>query len=163
MSVKIAFDKNIPKEEIYKAIIPQIEALINDENNFIANLSNISSVLKYSLNNINWAGFYLFDKNSDELVLGPFQGKVACTRIKTGKGVCGTAAAERKTVVVEDVNKFEGHIFCDGDSKSEIVIPVIINTEVKGVLDIDSNKFSNFDSVDKKYLEELINKISKIF
>jgi len=163
MSVKITFDRAVAKEDRYKAIIPQIESLIDGEENFVANLSNISSVLKYSFENFNWTGFYLFDKSANELVLGPFQGKVACTRIKTGNGVCGSAVKEKRTIIVEDVNKFESHIFCDPDSKSEIVIPVIKDDDVKGVLDIDSDKLSNFDLTDKKYLEELISKILKIF
>jgi GAF domain-containing protein len=163
MSVKITFDRAVSKEEKYKNIIPQIESLIYGEDNFIANLSNITSVLKYSFDNISWVGFYLFDKSKNELVLGPFQGKVACTRIKPGTGVCGTAVKEQRTIIIDDVNKFEGHIFCDPDSKSEIVIPIIKDDEVKGVLDIDSDVFSNFDLTDKKYLEKLINNISKIF
>ena len=163
MSVNITFDRAVSKEEKYKNIIPQIESLIYGEDNFIANLSNITSVLKYSIDNVSWVGFYLFDKSKKELVLGPFQGKVACTRIKPGMGVCGTAVMERRTVIVDDVNKFEGHIFCDPDSKSEIVIPIIKDDEIKGVLDIDSGIFSNFNLTDKKYLEKLINNISKIF
>jgi len=163
MNAEMTFDKQSSRQAGYEKIIPQIEMLIAGENNLIAGLSNITSALKYSFDNFSWVGFYLYDESADELVLGPFQGKVACTRIKTGKGVCGTSAEKRDTVIVEDVNKFTGHIFCDSDSKSEIVVPIIKQGKLKGVLDIDSDKYSNFDLTDKKYLEALINKILILF
>ncbi|MCI0474292.1 MAG: GAF domain-containing protein, partial [Ignavibacteria bacterium] len=110
-----------------------------------------------------WAGFYLYDRKSDELVLGPFQGKIACTRIALNRGVCGASARERKTIIVEDVNKFPGHIFCDSLSKSEIVVPIVKGSVLIGVLDIDSGNYSAFDETDKQYLEELVGKILFIF
>lgn len=164
MAFEIKTDNSLSKEEKYKSLLPQINSLIEDESNFIANISNITSVLKYSFDNFLWVGFYFIDKeNSDELVLGPFQGRVACTRITIGKGVCGTSAERKETVIVEDVDKFPGHIVCDSLSKSEIVIPIFKNYEVIGVLDIDSNVLNNFDETDKKYLEELIENINHLF
>jgi len=163
MSVKITVDRNSAKESRYVEIIPQIESLVSGESNSIANLSNVASALKYSFDNFLWVGFYLYDEISDELVLGPFQGRVACTRIKMGKGVCGTSAEKKETIIVEDVNKFPGHLFCDMCSKSEIVVPVIKDGGLEGVLDIDSDVYSNFDLTDKKYLDTLVNKISKLF
>ena len=141
------------KKEKYESLLPQIKSLVEGEKDFIANVSNMMSALKYGMNNLLWAGVY-FVKNN-ELVLGPFQGPVACTRIGFGKGVCGTAWKEKKTVVVEDVEKFPGHIVCSSDSKSEIVIPCFKNGEVFAVLDIDSDKLSNFDETDMKYLEQV--------
>ena len=156
--------KELTKEKKYIAIIPQIAELLKDEKNLIANLANIVSVLKYSFDKILWAGFYFLDiENNKELVLGPFQGKIACTRLKVGKGVCGTAVVKRETIIVKDVNKFPGHIFCDSDSKSEIVVPIFKKREVIAVLDIDSSELNQFDETDKKYLEKLIKKISHIF
>lgn len=140
------------KEEIYKALLPQIHALIQDEDNIIANLANIAAALKEAFHFF-WVGFYLVDE--DELVLGPFQGPVACTRIALGKGVCGAAFEKRKTIVVPDVDQFPGHIACSAASKSEIVVPVMKNNVVLMVLDIDSDKLSAFDAVDQQYLEEL--------
>lgn len=152
------------KSEIYKTLIPQITSLIGDENNLIANLGNICAALKYSFDSFIWVGFYLKSKdNKNELVLGPFQGRVACTRIKLGKGVCGKAAEDKTSVIVNDVNEFPGHIVCDPLSKSEIVIPVTINDETVAVLDIDSGEFSNFDETDKEYLEKMIGSIKHIF
>jgi L-methionine (R)-S-oxide reductase len=166
MSGNIDFNKigNLPKEEKYKTVIPQIISLVKGENNKIANLANIVSVLKYTFDYYLWVGFYFVDENSkSELVLGPFQGKVACTRLKIGKGVCGTSVEEKVTLVVEDVSKFSGHIACDAESKSEIVIPVIKNGKVEAVLDVDSERLAAFDETDKKYLEELVNNITYIF
>jgi L-methionine (R)-S-oxide reductase len=156
--------ENLSKEEKYKTIIPQISSLIEEEKNLIANLANTVSVLKYTFDYYLWVGFYFVDtENKSELVLGPYQGKVACTRLKTGRGVCGTAAEKKETILVEDVNSFPGHIFCDTDAKSEIVVPVVINKTVVAVLDIDSNIFSAFDKTDKKYLEEIIEKVKNKF
>lgn len=164
MAFEIKTDNSLSKEEKYKSLLPQINSLIEDESNFIANISNITSVLKYSFDNFLWVGFYFLDnKNQNALVLGPFQGRVACTRITIGKGVCGTSAERKETVIVEDVDKFPGHIVCDSLSKSEIVIPIFKNYEVIGVLDIDSNVLNNFDETDKKYLEELIENINHLF
>jgi len=163
MSFELKIEDNLSKEEKYKSLLPQINSLISDEKNFISNLANITSALKYTFADFLWVGFYLKEKDIDELVLGPFQGRVACSRMEFGKGVCGAAAVKKETIIVEDVNKFPGHILCNALSKSEIVVPVIINSKAVGVLDIDSDKPGNFDDTDKKYLEELINNISYIF
>jgi len=163
MSFEIKKDSQLSKEEKYKSLLLQIASLISDEKNFIANLANITSALKYSFEDFLWVGFYLKEKDKDELVLAPFQGRVACSRMPFGKGVCGATAAKKETIIVEDVDKFPGHIICDALSRSEIVVPVIINSKAVGVLDIDSDKFGNFDETDKKYLEELINNISYLF
>jgi GAF domain-containing protein len=144
---------NLSKEEKYKSLLPQIKSLISDETDSIANLSNICAALKYYMDDFFWVGFYFVKGN--ELVVGPYQGPVACTRIKLYEGVCGASVKERKTFIVYDVNKFPGHIACSADSKSEIVIPVIKNGNVIAVLDIDSDRFSNFDEIDKIYLEKL--------
>lgn len=155
---------NLSKEEKYKAILPLIYSLVDGENNKIANLANLVSVLKYTFEHYLWVGLYFIDiENKTELVLGPFQGKVACTRLKAGKGVCWAAVEKKETILIDDVNSFSGHIACDSDAKSEIVIPVIKNDEVVAVLDVDSVTVAAFDKTDKKYLEELINKIIHIF
>lgn len=121
----------------------------------IANLSNASALLYESLPEINWSGFYLFEETSQELVLGPFQGKVACVRIQAGKGVCGTAFEQNKSIVVEDVNQFPGHIACDAASQSEVVVPLQgADGELIGVLDVDAPITNRFDEIDRKYLEE---------
>ena len=145
------------KEDIYVSILPQIKALIEGENDLIANLGNITAVLKEAFNHL-WTGFYLV-KSENELVLGPFQGSLACTRIKKGKGVCGTAWETAKTQVVGDVLLLPNHIFCDMRSRSEIVVPLIYKNEVWGVLDIDSDETDSFDEIDRKYLEKLCNEI----
>jgi GAF domain-containing protein len=145
------------KEERYQALLPQIKALIEGEPDTIANLANISAALKEQFNWL-WIGFYLVKNN--ELVLGPFQGPVACTRIKKGRGVCGTAWEKAATLVVPDVEKFPGHIACSSLSRSEIVLPVMHNEEVVAVLDVDSVLLNDFDDTDKKYLEEIISWIA---
>lgn len=144
------------KEEQYQSIIQQIEALIEGEDDLIANLANITAALKEQFNWF-WTGFYLV--KNDELVLGPFQGPVACTRIKPGRGVCGTSWQQKKTLIVPDVEKFPGHIACSSLSKSEIVVPVIRNNEVVAVLDVDSEAFNTFDETDKEFLEQIVAKI----
>lgn len=156
----ISIDNNLTLDEKYQALLPQIKSLLTVEDKLISNLANLTAVLKQSFEKISWVGFYFSD--GDTLYLGPFQGKVACTSIKFGKGVCGKAAADRKSIVVPDVNKFPGHIFCDPDSKSEIVIPVFktclpIGREDKlfGVLDLDSNEYNSFNETDEKYLSEI--------
>lgn len=141
------------KEEQYEALLPQIKALVEGEPDLIANLANICGALKEQFGWL-WVGFYIV--KSEELVLAPFQGPVACTRIKKGKGVCGTAWQKAATLIVEDVEKFPGHIACSSLSKSEIVVPLILNGEVKGVLDVDSVSLNEFDETDKKYLEEIV-------
>ena len=140
------------KEAIYANLIPQIVALIGEEKDSIANLANVSAALKQAFGFL-WVGFYLVKE--DELVLGPFQGPIACTRIKKGKGVCGQAWSTGSVIVVEDVEAFPGHIACSSLSKSEIVIPLIKNDTVIGVLDVDSDELATFDGVDEKYLNRL--------
>ncbi len=153
MPEEIKISDNLTKAERYEQLLPQIKALINEETDTIANLSNICAVLKYNMPGFFWVGFYII--KGGELVLGPYQGPVACTRIQLGKGVCGAAAQRRETIIVPDVDKFPGHIACSSLSKSEIVIPLFNGKEVVGVLDVDSDSLNMFDEVDKKYLEEL--------
>lgn len=140
------------KAEMYQSLIPQIKALIDGESDEIANLANISAALK-QIFGFFWVGFYLIKE--DELVLGPFQGPIACTRIQLGRGVCGTAWKEQKTIIVPDVDQFPGHIACSSDSKSEIVVPLIKNGKLIGVLDVDSNQLNDFDETDELYLKEV--------
>ncbi len=149
------------KEELYEQLLPQIYSVVSDEPNPVANMANIVAALKQTFPYYSWVGFYLFDKKSNELVLGPFQGKIACTRIAVGKGVCGTSYQKKETIVVPDVNEFPGHIYCDGDSKSEIVVPIVHRNGILGVLDVDSHDFDSFDHTDKKYLEQLITQVSE--
>ncbi|MFD2034122.1 GAF domain-containing protein [Belliella marina] len=158
MSESLYIPTTASKVDKYEAIIPQIEALINGENDLIANLANISAVLKEAFGFF-WVGFYLVKE--DQLVLGPFQGPIACTRINLGKGVCGTAWKENKTQLVPDVDAFPGHIACSSASKSEIVLPFSSEGKVLGVLDIDSDKLADFDKIDQEYLEKLINILEK--
>lgn len=141
------------KEEMYATIIPQIQGMIDGEPDLVANLANIAAALKEQFGWF-WVGFYLVKK--EELVLGPFQGPVACTRIKKGRGVCGSSWQQEQTVIVPDVAKFPGHIACSSLSVSEIVVPIIRNNEVIGVLDADSEKPDLFDETDKKYLEQIV-------
>lgn len=145
------------KEELYENLLPQIQALVEGETDVIANMANVSACLKDTFN-FWWVGFYRVI--GDELVLGPFQGPLACTRIRKGKGVCGTAWQEAKTVIVADVDEFPGHIACSSLSRSEIVVPVIKNGEVTAVLDIDSENLNTFDETDKKFLERLVMSLS---
>lgn len=144
----------------YEQVIPQIVSLIETETNEVANYANIAAALRDCFGFF-WVGFYFVDSPS-ELVLGPFQGPVACTRISYGKGVCGSAWEQKNTIVVEDVEKFPGHIACSSLSRSEIVVPLIDREGfVFGVLDIDSEKVGTFDEIDKKFLEILVNRICK--
>ncbi|GAB2675747.1 GAF domain-containing protein [Aliiglaciecola aliphaticivorans] len=142
------------KADFYQSLAKQAQALIEDERNLIANLANLSALMFMSLEDINWAGFYLVD--GDELVLGPFQGKPACIRIPMGAGVCGSAAAHRTTQIVTDVHQFEGHIACDAASNSEIVIPILSGRRLIGVLDIDSPSLARFDSIDGLGLQKIV-------
>ncbi len=137
------------KATVYLQLLPQLEALVGDESDAIANLANVSAALKSTFNFF-WVGFYLV--KSDELVLGPFQGPIACTRIQKGRGVCGSAWEQEQTIIVDDVDAFPGHIACSSASKSEIVVPLIKNNVVIGVLDIDSDELATFDATDEKYL-----------
>jgi len=150
---EIKINKNLTKEERYIELCNQIESLISEEKDILAILSNITAAIQDTYNFL-WVGFYLVKSN--ELVLGPFQGPVACFRIGFGKGVCGTSWKENKTLIVKDVNKFPGHIACSSMSKSEIVVPVRKKHEVYGVLDIDSIEYNAFDKTDKKYLKKII-------
>lgn len=143
----------------YNLLTEQLKALAEDESFYMPVLSNASALLYENIEDINWAGFYLMDKGS--LMLGPFQGKVACIRIPLGKGVCGTAAKEDRTLLVEDVHKFAGHIACDGASNSEIVIPIHCNGKVIGVLDIDSPVFDRFKFEDQVGLEKFVKAIEE--
>ncbi len=151
MSVAVEINKNLSDEEIYKSLTGQIHALINPDEPIISNLSNLTAALKDAFDKISWVGFYLNKEN--KLYLGPFQGKVACTIIDFGKGVCGTALQKRETIIVEDVDKFPGHIACDGGSRSEIVVPLKSGEKISGVLDLDSYNLAAFNETDKKYLE----------
>lgn len=157
MAEELHIDHNSSKEEKYKSLVPQIQALVSGEEDLIANLANISAALKEAFS-FWWVGFYLIQNN--ELVLGPFQGPIACTRIAKGKGVCGTAWNESKTIIVPNVDEFPGHIACSSASKSEIVIPIYSDKKVIGVLDVDSEYLDNFDSVDEKYLSQILSFIS---
>ncbi|HPW41861.1 MAG TPA: GAF domain-containing protein [Bacillota bacterium] len=147
------------RDKFYKIMITRLEGLLSSESDWLANLSNAAALLYTNLEDINWAGFYLMKK--EELVLGPFQGKTACTRIKPGKGVCGAAAAEMRTQLVPDVHSFPGHIACDSASNSEIVVPLIKDGTVFGVLDIDSPIKNRFDELDAKYLQLFADKLNK--
>jgi GAF domain-containing protein len=141
------------KSDLYAHIATQLRSLVAGERDFIANAANLSSLLFYSLPDLNWAGFYLYKEG--ELVLGPFQGQLACVRIALGKGVCGTAAERREIVMVDNVHDFSGHIACDSASNSEIVVPLVKNDRLIGVLDLDSPSFARFDEEDLRGLSEL--------
>lgn len=143
---------NGDKKEQYESLLPQIKALISAETDGIANMANVAAALKEQFNWL-WVGFYLVKNN--ELIVGPFQGPVACTRIQKGKGVCGSSWSQAKTIIVPDVQKFEGHIACSSRSQSEIVVPLIKSNEVVGVLDADAEDFNIFDETDAFYLEHI--------
>ena len=160
MAEELIIDNTATKEEKYQTLIPHIKALVTGEPDLTANLANIASALKYGMGFF-WVGFYLVKDN--ELVLGPFQGPIACTRIRKGKGVCGTSWAKAETVLVPNVDEFPGHIACSSDSKSEIVLPAFKNGEVALILDVDSDQLNDFDSVDQKYLEQLMRIVEELF
>ncbi len=149
------------KQRKYKETVKQIKALVEDENEIIANLANISAILKQNFDSFSWCGFYI--RKGKKLVLGPFQGKPACMKIEIGKGLCGKCAAEKRSIIAPDVSKFPGYISCDSKTRSEIVIPIIKKRKVKGVLDIDSRKLNAFNKDDEKYLTRLAALISKIW
>ncbi|MCH7385366.1 GAF domain-containing protein [Acinetobacter dispersus] len=146
------------KAEQYQSIIPQIQAIVEDESDVIANLANICAALKQQFGWL-WIGFYLVKGN--ELILGPFQGPIACTRIAKGRGVCGAAWQQQQVIVVPDVDQFPGHIACSSASRSEIVLPIMKAGECVGVLDIDSDELNQFDQIDSEYLQELMLIIEK--
>jgi GAF domain-containing protein len=154
MNEEFQVKNNLSKEEAYAFLIEQLKNLLTLEDKLVSNLANLSAAIKQTFPEFNWVGFYVRENNF--LFLGPFQGKVACTKIEIGKGVCGTSALQRQTIIVPNVYEFPGHIFCDSDSKSEIVVPIIINNSVWGVLDIDSPEFNTFNEIDKKYLGQIV-------
>ncbi|NTE01163.1 GAF domain-containing protein [Agrobacterium tumefaciens] len=154
MAEDLTIDRAVSKEAQYQSLIPQIEGLLFGETDFVANMANVSAALKEQFNWF-WVGFYLV--KNDELVLGPFQGPVACTRIAKGKGVCGSSWLQEKTLIVPNVDEFPGHIACASASKSEIVLPLIKGNQVVGVLDVDSEFLNHFDDIDQTYLEKVIN------
>ncbi|RAW02767.1 GAF domain-containing protein [Pseudochryseolinea flava] len=158
MAEELIVSTTADKETKYNTLLPQIEALVAEEPDMVANLSNIAAALKQTMNFF-WVGFYLV--KNDQLVLGPFQGPIACTRINFGKGVCGTSWKEKKTILVPDVELFPGHIACNSASKSEIVLPAFKNNEVALVLDVDSDALNDFDQVDQVALEKLMRIIER--
>ncbi|HNP17431.1 MAG TPA: GAF domain-containing protein [Fulvivirga sp.] len=153
MAEELIISTTASKKEKYESLLPQIEALISYEDDLIANLANISAALKQGMGFF-WVGFYMV--KGDELVLGPFQGPIACTRIRMGKGVCGTAWEKNETLLVPNVDEFPGHIACSSASKSEIVIPISKAGKVTLILDVDSEQLDDFDEVDKEWLEKLV-------
>ncbi len=153
MAEELIIASTADKAERYATLVPQIESLVTGEPDLVANLSNIAAALRQTLNFF-WVGFYLV--KNDQLVLGPFQGPIACTRINFGKGVCGTSWKEKKTILVPDVEAFPGHIACSSASKSEIVLPAFKNGEVALVLDVDSDVLNDFDSTDQRELEKVM-------
>jgi GAF domain-containing protein len=150
---EVLFVDHDDKEANYRLLLPQLKSLCVEEHNHFANQANIVAAIKQSFGFF-WVGFYWVD-NDDELVLGAFQGPIACTRIKKGKGVCGTAWMEQRTVIVDDVDTFPGHIACSADAKSEIVVPILKDNKVVGILDIDSNQLATFDKLDEQYLTKI--------
>ena len=153
MSEELIIDKTLSDKKIYETLIPQLNSLLSIEEPAVSNLANLTAALKDAFEKISWVGFYLI--KNDKLYLGPFQGKVACTVIQLGKGVCGTSAQKKETIIVEDVDKFPGHIACDSGSRSEIVVPLIKDRNLVGVLDLDSYQHSAFNETDKIYLEKI--------
>ena len=156
---ELNIDSKQPKAALYASVVAQTRALLEGERDAIANFANTTSLLYHSLPDLNWVGFYLL--KDGELVVGPFQGKPACVRIAMGKGVCGTAAARRATLIVKNVHEFEGHIACDTASNSEIVVPLLRGKELLGVLDLDSPKFERFDAEDQAGLEQVVAEVLK--
>ncbi|MEG1554262.1 MAG: GAF domain-containing protein [Rikenellaceae bacterium] len=149
------------KKELYEALIPQIESVVGGEKNIVANMANVTAMLKEVLGFF-WVGFYVAE-DENTLVLGPFQGTLACTRIKKGRGVCGSVFGNGKSLLVSDVEEFPGHIACSSLSKSEVVVPIVKDDRVIGVLDVDSDELNAFDDVDKEYLEKIALVVSKLF
>ena len=160
MSQQVTIDSSLSKEEKYKSLLPQIESLVEGEDDLIANIANIVAALKHGLDGFFWVGVY-FRKGHD-LTLGPFQGPVACTRMTIPNGVCGECASKKETIIVPDVNVHPGHIACSPDSKSEIVTPIFSGDEISAVLDVDSDSLANFDETDKKYLQKVSEIISRL-
>jgi L-methionine (R)-S-oxide reductase len=150
----VTLDRSVPRDELYRDLVRSLKALLEGESDALANLANASGLLAGAFDRINWCGFYLL--RGEELVLGPFQGKPACVRIPLGEGVCGTAAARRETILVPDVDSFPGHIACDPASRSEIVVPILEGSELRGVLDIDAPEKNRFDEKDRTGLERFV-------
>jgi L-methionine (R)-S-oxide reductase len=150
---EIKIENHLVEEERYRLLTSQLKSLLTKNDNLISNLSNCTAAIKEVFDKVSWVGFYLLD--GEKLYLGPFQGKVACTTIEMGKGVCGTAASRKESIIVTNVHKFPGHIACDSGSRSEIVVPILRRDSLIGVLDLDSYDFNSFDETDKKYLEEI--------
>ncbi|MFD1002217.1 GAF domain-containing protein [Ohtaekwangia kribbensis] len=159
MAEELIIATSADKKERYTTLIPQIESLVEGEPDTVANLSNIAAALKQTMSFF-WVGFYIV--KNDQLVLGPFQGPIACTRINFGKGVCGTSWKEKKTILVPNVDEFPGHIACSSASKSEIVLPAFRNGEVALVLDVDSDVLNDFDETDRESLEKVMRIIEKL-
>lgn len=159
MAEELIITEGLDREERYREILPQIEAVISAETDLIANLANISAMLKEGFGFF-WVGFYRMIDG--ELVLGPFQGPLACTRISLDRGVCGASASQQKTLIVPDVEKFPGHIACSSASKSEIVVPLIVNGKTELVLDVDSDSLEDFSEIDQQYLEELMDMLKSV-
>lgn len=158
MAESLIISQTATKAERYSQLVPQIESLVTGESDVVANLSNVAAALKQAMNFF-WVGFYIVKNN--ELVLGPFQGPIACTRIAFGKGVCGASWKEKKVIVVPNVDEFPGHIACSSASKSEIVLPAFKNNEVALVLDVDSNVLNDFDEVDEKHLRDIMRLVER--
>lgn len=158
MAENLLIKQTTDKSETYLTLVPQIEALVTGETDLVANLANVTAALHQTFDFF-WVGFYWVKE--DDLVLAPFQGPIACTRISYGKGVCGSAWKKAQTIIVPDVERFPGHIACNASSKSEIVVPVFSNNQVTGVLDIDSDRLNAFDATDQKYLEQICRIIEK--
>ena len=159
MAEQLTVSTSSDKQERYRVLVPQVEALVAGEPDLVANLSNIAAALRESMNFF-WVGFYLVKGN--QLVLGPFQGPIACTRIELGKGVCGTSWKEKRVIIVPDVDQFPGHIACSSASKSEIVLPVIKDGKVVAVLDVDSDQLNSFDKVDEHGLGKIVELVTTL-
>jgi L-methionine (R)-S-oxide reductase len=159
LAEKFLIEKDVTEEEKYLKLLLILKSLISKDDHVLSGLANITAALKQTFDKVSWVGFYL--RNGDSLYLGPFQGKIACTNIAFGKGVCGTSADRKETIIVPDVDKFPGHIVCDEGTRSEIVVPVLRNGHIFGVLDLDSLDYNAFNDIDKHYLEEICSFFSK--
>lgn len=159
MAEELVIEAHASKAEKYESLLPQIESLVSGEHDMVANLANIAAALRQTMNFF-WVGFYLV--KGDELVLGPFQGPIACTRIAMGKGVCGTAWKDGRVIIVPNVDEFPGHIACSSDSRSEIVLPAFKDGKVSLVLDVDSDKLNDFDAVDEVWLSKLMKVVERL-